>query len=227
VSAFLWFVVFVALFLFIREYKTTQKSVNSFAGDFGSVLRNRAVQAVILSNAGFSFVNMVVGTYMPVLAVEVIGISTQSVALLTTVRSVCVLFLRALSGKVMSWIGDRWLMILIMIDFALASFSLGFCTDYYQLILVSVFHGFGWALIFPVNATMVSKGTDISERTLANASFMGAGNVMGIVTPLVMTRVVDSFGLRMVFYSSVFLPLLFVFLINFLMKSNTRLKRGI
>jgi MFS family permease len=226
VSVFLWVVVLVIIVLFIREHKTTQKSVNTFAGDFGSVLRNRVVQAVILSNAGFSFINMIIGTYMPILAVEVLEISKQSVALLTTIRSVCVLFTRALSGKIMDRIGDRWLMMLILADFAVAGFSLGFCSNYYQLILVTVLHGFGWGLIFPVNATMVSEGTDISERTLANASFMGAGNVMGIVTPLVMTRIVDSFGLRMVFYTSVFLPLLFVFLINFLMKSNTRLKEG-
>jgi MFS family permease len=226
VSVFLWVVVLVIIVLFIREHKATQKSVNTFAGDFGSVLRNRVVQAVILSNAGFSFINMIIGTYMPILAVEVLEISKQSVALLTTIRSVCVLFTRALSGKIMDRIGDRWLMMLILADFAVAGFSLGFCSNYYQLILVTVLHGFGWGLIFPVNATMVSEGTDISERTLANASFMGAGNVMGIVTPLVMTRIVDSFGLRMVFYTSVFLPLLFVFLINFLMKSNTRLKEG-
>jgi len=41
VSVFLWVVVLVIIVLFIREHKTTQKSVNTFAGDFGSVLRNR------------------------------------------------------------------------------------------------------------------------------------------------------------------------------------------
>jgi MFS family permease len=224
VSLLLWVAVFVVVFLFIREHKTSQKSVNTFAGDFGSVLRNRAVQAVILSNAGFSFINMIVGTYMPILAVEVLEISKQSVALLTLIRSSGMLFMRSLSGRIMDKVGDRWLMMLILADFAIAGFSFGLCTDYNQLILATIMHGFGWGLIFPVNATMVSKGTALSERALANASFMGAGNLMGIVTPLIMTRIVDSMGLRTVFYASVTLPVLFMILINFLLKSHTKVK---
>ena len=220
VSLLLWLVVLIVLFLFIRGHKTSHKSVKTFVGDFGSVLRNRAVQAVILCNAGFSFVNMTVGTYMPVLAVEVLKISKQSVALLTTVRSMGMLFTRSLSGKAIERFSDRWLMMFIMSDLALAGFSIGLCSDFVQLILMTVLQGFGWGLVFPVNATTISRGTAVSERALANASFMAVGNVMGIVTPLVMTRVIDSFGLRTVFYLTSTLPIVFMFIINFLLRSN-------
>ena len=225
VSLFLWVVVLSIILVFIRKHKTTHIQVNTLAGDFGSVLRNRAVQAVILCNAGFSFVNMTVGTYMPVLAVESLEISKQSVALLTTVRSMGMLFTRSLSGKVMNKASDKWLMMFILGDLALAGFSIGLCGDFIQLVLVTVLQGFGWGLVFPVNATVVSKGTLISERALANASFMAVGNVMGIATPLVMTRVIDSFGLRTVFYLTATLPIIFMGIIYFLLRTNIDLKK--
>ena len=220
VSLLLWLVVLTVLVFFIRGHKTSHKSVKTFAVDFGSVLRNRAVQAVIFCNAGFSFVNMTVGTYMPVLAVEALEISKQSIALLTTVRSMGMLFTRSLSGRAMKKLSDRWLMMFILSDLALAGFSIGLCSDFVQLVLITVLQGFGWGLVFPVNATTISRGTAVSERALANSSFMAVGNVMGIVTPLVMTRVIDSFGLRTVFFLTATLPIVFMFIISFLLRSN-------
>jgi len=207
VSLGFWIVVLTITVLAVREPKSHRES-RALTGDLSSVIRNRFVLAVILSNVGFSLINIIINTYGPVYLVEELEVSQQLIALLASIRSVMMVTFRFLSGRIMDRVDSKLLLILTMLLLAGSGFALGVSQNYVQIAILMLISGVGWGMIFPLNAITVSRGTKVNESGLANATYMAAGDLTTIATPILMTNVVDLWGIRSVFATSPIMPLI-------------------
>jgi len=111
----------------------------------------------VLSNVGFAFTNMTVNTYMPVYSVEALQLFEQLVAFLGTMRATAMISLRLMSGTITARATSERLLMFILTDLAVAGFAFALCRDCLQPALVTVIQGLGWGMIFPVNATTITK----------------------------------------------------------------------
>ena len=207
VSLAFWLIVLTVTVYAVREPESHRES-GALTGDLSSVIRNRFVLAVMLSNIGFSLANMTMNIYGPVYLVEELGVSQQLIALLASIRSISMVTLRFLSGKIMDRVNSKLLLMLIMSILATSGFALGLFQNYYQIAVLMLISGMAWGMIFPVNAITANQGTKANERGLANATYMTAGDLTTIATPIVMTNVIDRWGIRSVFFTSPIMPLI-------------------
>lgn len=207
VSLAFWLIVLTVTVYAVREPESHRES-GALTGDLSSVIRNRFVLAVILSNIGFSLANMTINIYGPVYLVEELGVSQQLIALLASIRSITMVSLRFLSGKIMGRVNSKLLLMLVMSILGASGFALGLSQNYYQISVLMLISGMAWGMIFPVNAITVNQGTKANERGLANATYMTAGDLTTIATPLLMTNVIDVWGIRSAFFTSPIMPLI-------------------
>ena len=207
VSLGFWMVVLTITVLAVREPESHRES-RALTGDLSGVIRNRFVLAVILSNVGFSLANMTINTYGPMYLVEELEISQQLVALLASIRSITMVTFRFLSGKIMDRAGNKMLLMLTMLILGTSGFALGLSQNYYQIAILMLISGMGWGMIFPLNAITANQGTKATERGLANATYMSAGDLTTITTPILMTNVIDLWSIRSAFFTASIMPII-------------------
>jgi MFS family permease len=207
VSLGFWIIVLTITVMAVREPESQRES-RALTGDLSSVIRNRFVLAVILSNIGFSLANMTINTYGPVYLVEELKISQQLIALLASIRSITMVTFRFLSGRMMDRINNKLLLMLTMAILGASGFALSLSQNYFQIAVLMLISGMGWGMIFPLNAITVNQGTKATERGLANATYMSAGDLTTIATPILMTNVIDMWNVRAAFFTSSIMPLI-------------------
>lgn len=207
VSLAFWLIVLTVTVYAVREPESHRER-GALTGDLSSVIRNRFVLAVMLSNIGFSLANMTMNIYGPVYLVEELRVSQQLIALLASIRSIAMVTLRFLSGKIMDRVNSKLLLMLIMSILAASGFALGLSQNYYQIAVLMLISGMAWGMIFPVNAITANQGTKANERGLANATYMTSGDLTTIATPILMTNVIDRWGIRSAFFTSPIMPLI-------------------
>ncbi len=219
VSLCFWIVVLTITVVAVRESESHRES-RALTGDLSRVIRNRFVLAVILSNVGFSFANMTMNTYGPVYLVEELEVSQQLIALLASIRSIMMVSFRFLSGKIMDRVNNKLLLVLTMLILAVSGFALGLSQNYIQIATLMLVSGIGWGMIFPLNAIIVNQGTETNESGIANATYMTAGDLTTITTPILMTEFIDLWGIRSAFFASSVMPLMAITGIHLLLRAR-------
>ena len=219
VSLGFWIVVLTITVLAVREPESHRES-RALTGELSSVIRNRFVLAVILSNVGFSLANMTINTYGPVYLVEELEVSQQLIALLASLRSTTMVTFRFLSGKIMDRAGNKLLLMLTMLILGASGFALGLSQNYYQIAIMMLISGMGWGMIFPLNAITVNQGTKATERGLANATYMSAGDLTTMITPILMTNVIDLWSIRSTFFTASIMPIIAIMGIYLLLRQS-------
>lgn len=160
----------------------------------GGVFRNKRVQLVCVLQVAFTLSFTSIFTYFPLLASEEIGLPPSQIALLVSMYSLGMLSIRIPLPRIYEVLDERKLMTIAFLDYTLVMFVMPYTKSPVVLAGLIGVAGLAHGIVFPSMALHVSLSADRQDLGLANAMYGGVGDVIGVVTPVAMSSIIELMG---------------------------------
>ncbi len=168
-----------------RPGKLERPTVSSFPTDELSPLGQVSSYPPFISQCAVTalyFVGRgVLGTFLPLLATQVVGVKPTEVGILFAIRGVAVLVLSIPMGILADRKGERVLMVLGLLVSAFAMAGLGFAGSFPLLIVFVILNSLGFAMFSPAALGLVSNSVPFAKQCTAMGFYGGACEDTGVI----------------------------------------------
>jgi NNP family nitrate/nitrite transporter-like MFS transporter len=156
-----------------------------------------------------------IGSFLPIYMVNNKGISESLTNIIYGSNTLMGLVAAPLGGAIATRFGEkRWLSGVLVLSYVCLglAFVIPNTTAFIVLYLISGFFNF---LGMAANSSIVAKLSPSSQRGLGYALFFLPGSAMGAVAPIIAASIGEAFGLASIFYASIAVYVLGLFVLHF------------
>ncbi|ULT59347.1 MFS transporter [Neobacillus drentensis] len=124
------------------------------------------------------------------------------------------------------WLADRFgfrkIIITALLAWSIFTVLTGFAWSLLSMILIRFLFGIGEGSFFPSASKGIAGWFPINERSRAMSIMLSSGTIMGVLTPIVGTHLIQGIGWRSIFHSVGVIGIVITLLFVFLLKEQTR-----
>ncbi|TWE08104.1 sugar phosphate permease [Neobacillus bataviensis] len=124
------------------------------------------------------------------------------------------------------WLADRFgfrkIIITALLAWSIFTVLTGFAWSLLSMILIRFLFGIGEGSFFPSASKGIAGWFPINERSRAMSIMLSSGTIMGVLTPIVGTHLIQGIGWRMIFHAVGVLGIVITLLFVFFLKEQSR-----
>lgn len=158
------------------------------------VLNKTVIVACIINFVGMMINNGLLGTILPIYVTENVGLPLERYAWLVSASTVGSVSGNLIGGALSDKIGRKKMLIIGFIIGAGAIFGLTLFTGFTPLMVMMLFKGVFWGIVYGVVPAYIADAVPDEVRGIGIGTFRTFMDMGGLVGPVIMTGIVASFG---------------------------------
>ncbi|MEM3754838.1 MAG: MFS transporter, partial [Candidatus Bathyarchaeia archaeon] len=216
IPAFFAFLLSIVFFKKQLVYKIDKKDYKLSYKTFIKVLLNKTFNMAFFSYFAFSFIYGLIIAYVPIYMKESFSFEDKEVTMLFFEYFMFTALARVLLNKAMDILGKHRLLLIGLINSALATLAIGLINFRWAFIFAFGLLGISHGIVYPTAAMIVAKATKPEELFLTNSLYLSAFDIGGGVGPIAIAPLATMLGIPIALAISSLLPILAIMiLINY------------
>jgi MFS family permease len=163
------------------------------SGSLRSVLKDERIRLAIVLEAFFSLAINAIFVFLPVYLSERFQLTSAEISFLFTLYSTAMMAVRLPLPKILRKIRETTVISLGYLSYALALLIVSFSNTMTHFSAIVSLSGIAHGVIFPATAVVVSRSRR-QDLGLANSIYLGAGDVVSMLAPLVFVSLIGMLG---------------------------------
>ncbi|HUS77421.1 MAG TPA: MFS transporter [Patescibacteria group bacterium] len=178
-------------------------------------LLTKALAIFLIYTAIRSIAAQMVGTFMPIIIVDVKGFSTGQMGFIYGLTSLTGLVSSPLGGVISSKVGNKkWLTVSVILSLCMLGL-VAVVPGGLPFILVYILYGFSGTLGMAARSTLIAGLTPSNQRGLGYSLLFLPGSIVGAISPIIAATLIGNFGIGLLFPISMFISAIGILVLVF------------